>query len=85
MLAKGLTERGHEVTLFAHEDSNTNAHLIPWPGHGSTSKKDTFNNSVLLSRRIVDGNFDLVHSFSRIAYHDANIAVEHTQANNLPA
>jgi len=32
MLVRGLSARGHEVTLFAHPYSRTTAELIPWPG-----------------------------------------------------
>jgi len=68
MLARGLTERGHSVTLFAHRDSDTAARLVPWPGASSDSKVDTLRNASILWRGVASGGFDLVHSFSRIAY-----------------
>ena len=68
MLAKGLVERGHEVTLFAHRQSNSSGRLVPWPGASSASKADTLRNAGALATHISRGKFDLVHSFSRIAY-----------------
>jgi glycosyltransferase involved in cell wall biosynthesis len=68
MLAKGLAARGHDVTLFAHPDSRTAGRLVPWPGKASRPLADTARNAALLSRRVLSGRFDLVHSFSRVAY-----------------
>ena len=68
MLARGLTARGHEVTLFAHPESRTSGRLVPWPGRSSVSLMDTIANATTLSREVLRGGFDLVHSFSRIAY-----------------
>ena len=64
----GLAARGHDVTLFAHPDSATAGHLIPWPGRSSRSKSDTARNAATLAGAVFAGQFDLVHSFSRIAY-----------------
>ena len=68
MLARGLVERGHEVTVFAHKESQTAGRLVPWPGGSSASPLDTLGNSATLLREVLRGRFDLVHSFSRIAY-----------------
>lgn len=68
MLAHGLAARGHEVTLFAHPNSASAGYLIHWPGHSSLSKADTARNAATLARAVFAGQFDLVHSFSRIAY-----------------
>ena len=68
MLANGLAARGHQVTLFAHSESASAGHLTPWPGGSSQSVVNTLRNSVTLTRNIVEGGFDHVHSFSRIAY-----------------
>jgi glycosyltransferase involved in cell wall biosynthesis len=68
MLARGLTARGHEVTVFAHADSVTAGQLVPWPGKASRSKADTVKNAAVLARHVLSGRFDLVHSFSRVAY-----------------
>jgi glycosyltransferase involved in cell wall biosynthesis len=68
LLARGLVEQGHELTLFAHAESNSGGTLIPWPGSDSRSLRDTTRNAAILARAVVEGKFDLVHSFSRIAY-----------------
>src|ERR1035438_9975357 len=68
MLLRGLMERGHEITLFAHPDSHVPCHLVPYPRLRSQSKIDTLTNMWHVSRTVDDGNFDLVHSFARLAY-----------------
>jgi glycosyltransferase involved in cell wall biosynthesis len=68
MLARGLADRGHEVTLFAHPDSATAGRLRPWPGRASQSPLDTVRNAAAMAAGISRERFDLVHSFSRIAY-----------------
>lgn len=68
LLARELSARGHAVTLFAHPDSSTAAELIPWPGRSSRSRSDTLRNALTLLRYVRRGQFDVVHSFSRVAY-----------------
>jgi hypothetical protein len=68
MLARGLVARGHEVTVFAHHNSSTAGRLISWPGRSSRSPTDTARNAAVLAREALSGRFDLIHSFSRIAY-----------------
>lgn len=68
LLAQGLTERGHSVTLFAHPTSDSAGRLTPWPGKSSASIVDTARNSAALSLAVMRGDFDVVHSFSRLAY-----------------
>lgn len=68
MLARSLTARGHEVTLFAHPGSRTEGRLIPWPGGSSRSRIDTLRNAAALTRSVISDRFDLIHSFSRVAY-----------------
>ena len=68
LLAQGLVARGHEVTLFAHPDSSTAGRLLPWPGAASQSKTDTLRNMAELARHVAGARFDVLHSFSRIAY-----------------
>ncbi|MBY0227559.1 MAG: glycosyltransferase [Hyphomicrobium sp.] len=68
MLARGLTARGHDVTLFAHPESASAGRLVPWPGSSSRSPADTLRNSATLARLVASERFDVVHSFSRIAY-----------------
>jgi glycosyltransferase involved in cell wall biosynthesis len=68
MLARGLVAHGHEVTIFAHPDSTTAGRLVPWSGRASRSRIDSARNSATLSRHVFARQFDLVHSFSRVAY-----------------
>lgn len=68
LLARGLTARGHDVTLFAHPESTTAGQLIPWPGGASQSRADTVRNALALARGVSGGRFDVLHSFSRLAY-----------------
>jgi glycosyltransferase involved in cell wall biosynthesis len=68
MLARGLEARGHEVTLFAHAHSVSVGRLVAWPGRHSRSPPDTVRNAATLMQMVLMGRFDLVHSFSRVAY-----------------
>lgn len=67
LLARGLTERGHEVTLMAHPESNTAGRLRPYPGRRSQSLWDTLRNTVHVGR-LATGDPDVIHSFGRLAY-----------------
>jgi glycosyltransferase involved in cell wall biosynthesis len=67
-LARGLTQRGHEVTLFAHPGSASAGRAVAWPGRSSSSPLDTLRNAATLAREVARRRFDLVHSFSRVAY-----------------
>jgi glycosyltransferase involved in cell wall biosynthesis len=68
MLAYGLGARGHEVTVFAHPDSAASGRLVPWPGRASRSALNSCCNAATLTRHVLAKHFDLVHSFSRVAY-----------------
>ncbi len=68
MLAHGLAARGHAVTLFAHPNSTSPGAFVPWPGRSSLSASDTLRNAATLARAVARERFDIVHSFSRIAY-----------------
>lgn len=68
MLACGLVSRGHEVTVFAHPASSTAGRLVPWIGLRSGAPADTIRNAGALAGYALGRKFDLIHSFSRIAY-----------------
>ena len=68
MLARSLAAKGHDLTLFAHPASRTEGRLIPWPGASSASPADTLRNAAALAHHVAFRRFDLVHSFSRVAY-----------------
>jgi glycosyltransferase involved in cell wall biosynthesis len=68
MLAAELTNRGHQVTIFAHPESTAAGVLVPWPGCSSSLPTDTARNAFTLWREIRGRRVDVLHSFSRIAY-----------------
>jgi glycosyltransferase involved in cell wall biosynthesis len=68
MLVRGLVYRGHRVTLFAHRDSNVPCEVVRYRGRSSASRADTLVNMFDVSRHVMGGGFDVVHSFGRIAY-----------------
>ena len=68
MLARRLVARGHELTLFAHPSSQCPVPKRAWPGASSLSRFDTLRNAGELARAIAGQRFDIIHSFSRLAY-----------------
>ena len=68
MLARGLCERGHSVTLFAHPGSTCPVPKVAWSGRTSHAKLDIARNTAILARHVAAGGIDLVHSFARVAY-----------------
>jgi glycosyltransferase involved in cell wall biosynthesis len=68
MLARGFAERGHEVTLFAHPHSTCPVRRIAWNGQSSGRLRDTMRNAATLARRVALDRYDVVNSFSRLAY-----------------
>lgn len=68
-LVRGLVERGHRVTLFAHPDSRVPATLVPYgvpphEGRGPRARELWQLASRLLARH---RQFDVVHSIGRLA------------------
>lgn len=68
MLIQGLIKRGHEITLFAHPDSKAACKLEPYPALKSRPSIDTIRNMAHVGSKILKSNFDLIHSFARLAY-----------------
>jgi glycosyltransferase involved in cell wall biosynthesis len=68
MLARGLVDRGHNVTVFAHPDSMTAGSLVPWRGRANGSLLDSARNAATLAHHAMTRRFDVVHSFSRVLY-----------------
>jgi glycosyltransferase involved in cell wall biosynthesis len=68
MLARKLVTRGHDVVLFARPGSDCPVPKIGWPGLESSSKLDTVRNAATLARHVASHHFDVLHSFSRLAY-----------------
>ena len=67
MLVCGLVERGHEVTLFAHEDSEVLCRHIPYGGTDPQALTDTIRDTLSVSR-LAFGRPDVVHNFGRLVY-----------------
>ena len=44
MLVRGLVDRGHQVILIAHADSEVPCNLVPFTGVSSSSRTDTLRN-----------------------------------------
>ena len=68
MLVTGLVDRGHDVSLFASPTSQVPCHLLPYPALRSQSRTDVLKNMWYVSSRVRQGDFDVVHSFGRLAY-----------------
>jgi glycosyltransferase involved in cell wall biosynthesis len=68
MLVDGLRNRGHDVVLFSHPDSTAPCQRVAWRGRNSRSWVDTAANTATLWQEYRGQHFDVVHSFSRIAY-----------------
>jgi glycosyltransferase involved in cell wall biosynthesis len=68
MLVRGLVQRDHDVTLFAHPHSQVPCRLVPYPRLHSQRKIDTLANMWHVASSIQRGRFDIVHSFARLAY-----------------
>lgn len=66
LLARGLVERGHRVTLFAHRDSHTVGRLVAYPAERPAHALDVARNTLTISRLLL-GRPDIIHSFGRLA------------------
>ncbi len=67
MLVRGLADRGHDVTLFAHEDSNVPCRHVPYGGTDPQAWMDVIRDTLSVSRLAFERP-DVVHSFGRLAY-----------------
>lgn len=68
MLVRGLVERGHEVTLIAHPNSQVPCRLLPYPVLHSRGAANIARNLHHVSAQLRSGHYDVVHSFARLAY-----------------
>jgi len=68
VLVNGYVGLGHDVTLFAHADSKVPCRLISWKGAQSTGLRNTLLNTAQLFSHALKEQYDVVHSFSRLAY-----------------
>ena len=68
MLIHQYLKKDHNVTLCAHPDSKVSCKLVGWKGAKSQNKIDTLKNTTQLTRLVFSNKFDVIHSFSRLAY-----------------
>src|SRR5438067_1148373 len=68
LLAKGLVAAGHDVTLFAHRDSRVPCPMRPYRASPSGSITELLWNVWHITSAVATGRFDVLHSFSRLAY-----------------
>lgn len=68
ILVNGLTARGHKVVLCANAESKVPCDLVAWRGTQSQHFPDIIKNTVTLTKTVVKRKFDIIHSFSRLAY-----------------
>ncbi|MBS1736055.1 MAG: glycosyltransferase [Bacteroidetes bacterium] len=68
MLIAQYVKKGMEVTLVAHPDSKVPCRLEKWKGAKSRGGVDVAKNTLQLTRLVYGHPFDVVHSFSRLAY-----------------
>lgn len=67
MLITELSNLGHKVTLFAHSDSVIKGRLIPYQST-ETGVLSVLKNSLLIRKEVAKQDFDIIHSFGRLAY-----------------
>jgi glycosyltransferase involved in cell wall biosynthesis len=69
-LADGLTQSGHDVTLWAAPGSRVNGKVEPYGREGEWTRWSNIRNTVTLASRFLTRNvrFDVVHNFGRLAY-----------------
>lgn len=68
VLIHGYLNEGHSVTLCANAESKVPCELVAWKGLHSQRMMDTIKNTLTLSRLVYTRKFDIIHSFSRLAY-----------------
>lgn len=70
MVVQGLLERGHQVTLFASDDSSAPCRLVPFGHRRSGSVLVELRQLFTLFYHLVRhrGDFDVVHCFGRLMY-----------------
>ncbi len=66
MLIREYIGRGHELTLIAHPDSepHTSCRFIPY----QSDKDNVIRSMLLITKTYMKHRFDVIHSFSRLAY-----------------
>ena len=68
VLVKNYVEQGHEVILCANPASKVPCKLVGWKGSKSQVITSTIKNTLQLTQLVYKEKFEIVHSFSRLAY-----------------
>jgi len=68
LLVCELVDKGYSVTLFAHPQSVAPCRVITYPAGVRRSIYETSRITCAIAAEIVNGGYDLVHSFGRLAY-----------------
>ncbi len=68
VLVNAYVENGHDVTLCANKLSKVRCKLVGWNGKKSQELSSIIKNTLQLTRLVYKEKFDVVHSFSRLAY-----------------
>jgi glycosyltransferase involved in cell wall biosynthesis len=66
MLIQELQQYGHDITLFANENSEAGCQLVPYREHENYGLQDMLKINLLTSK-IAYQHFDLVHTFGRMS------------------
>jgi glycosyltransferase involved in cell wall biosynthesis len=67
MLINSYAAQGHQVSLFAHPGSVTEAKLHPYPGK-TNNKLDALKNAALINKTVFKSQYSIIHNFGRLAY-----------------
>jgi glycosyltransferase involved in cell wall biosynthesis len=69
-LAAGLSQSGHQVTLWAAPGSRVDGHVEPFGREGEWTTWSNVRNTTILAARFLrrPRQFDVVHNFGRLAY-----------------
>ena len=68
VLVNGCVAEGHDVTLCANPASQAPCRLVGWKGNRSQGVASTIKNTLQLTQLVYKERFDIVHSYSRLAY-----------------
>lgn len=67
-LIHAFVQKGHAVTLCANAASEVPCRLVAWQGFKSQNAVDIMRNMITLTALVSKEKFDIIHSFSRLAY-----------------
>ncbi|MDX1440811.1 MAG: glycosyltransferase [Rubricoccaceae bacterium] len=68
LLVRGLVDRGHDVTLICHSDSEVPCAVVRYPRIPLDSPLSAFRHACCVTAAIMGKGYDIVHNFGRLAY-----------------